>query len=417
MFAGLDAIGPAYNEGNAGTGIESAVLPTAVVLHGSMAVQQFACLVLIAVVYDGTVVTAEYKNGVVGNAEAVQSVEDDVATYAQTTLAGETRMWHAGNMYILRTHIKEERFVFMGCDEVLGLVCNHVGNVFVCPKGGFAAGHPADAGDAVDDGVIVPLAGFHLDEFGVFETGGPVTDLVVVAHSDRVVGVETHYMSVLYKDAGNAVDGSGDDVFIVKADVLGVRFDGVVEVCTAFRAQSEVPLTYCTGCIAFFLEHIGHSDAGGIDDEFGIARSDAGILLSPGIHARQQAETGRSAGGRSGISVGKLHALSGKAVNVGSAYFGGTVTAQVADTQVISNQIYYIGLLRRVLRSLVFRLASASRYQGCTGNQRPQGGKMLHSSLTLDCNSEVKGKRFYGIGCIRKYKGREKKYKPYHAMA
>ena len=57
----------------------------------------------------------------------------------------------------MRTHIKEERFVFMGCDEVLSFVCNHVGNVFVCPKGGVAAGHPADAGDAVDDGVIVPL--------------------------------------------------------------------------------------------------------------------------------------------------------------------------------------------------------------------------------------------------------------------
>ena len=36
--------------------------------------------------------------------------------------------------------------------------------VFVCPKGGFAAGHPADAGDTVDDGVIVPLAGFHLED-------------------------------------------------------------------------------------------------------------------------------------------------------------------------------------------------------------------------------------------------------------
>jgi F0F1-type ATP synthase beta subunit len=32
-------------------------------------------------------------------------------------------------------------------------------------------------------------------------------------------------------------------------------------------------------------------------------------------------------------------------------------------------------------------------------------------------DSEVKGKRFCGIGCIRKYKGREKKYKPCHAMA
>lgn len=140
--------------------------------------------------------------------------------------------------------------------------------------------------------LLCPWLGFILTSSGFSRPVASVTDLVVVAHSDRVVSLY-HYMSVLYKDAGNAVDGSGDDVFIVKADVLGVRFDGVVEVCTAFRAQSEVPLTYCTGCIAFFLEHIGHSDAGGIDDEFGIARSDAGILLSPGIHARQHTRNGK----------------------------------------------------------------------------------------------------------------------------
>ena len=79
-------------------------------------------------------------------------------------------------------------------------------------------------------------------------------------------------MSVLYKDAGNAVDGSGDDVFIVKADVLGVRFDGVVEVCTGSRAQAEVPLCPLLQLRSLLPEHIGHSDAGGIDDEFGIAR-------------------------------------------------------------------------------------------------------------------------------------------------
>ena len=63
---------------------------------------------------------------------------------------------------------------------------------------------------------------------------------------------------------------------------------------------------------------------------------DAGILLSPGIHARQQAETGRSAGGRSGISVGKLHALSGKAVNVGDVYKRQAVVKAVGSVVVVS---------------------------------------------------------------------------------
>lgn len=147
----------------------------------------------------------------------------------------------------------------MGCDEVRreAFVCNHVGNVFVCPKGGFAADHPADAGDAVDDGDIVcPGWVSSLTSSGFSRPVGQSPDLVVVAHSDRVVVVEAHYMSVLYKDAGNAVDGSGDDVFIVKADVLGVRFDGVVEVCTAFRTQAEVPLAHCCSGVAFFFLNI-----------------------------------------------------------------------------------------------------------------------------------------------------------------
>ncbi len=101
--------------------------------------------------------------------------------------------------------------------------------------------------------LLCPWLGFILTSSGFWDRGWPVTDLVVVAHSDRVVGVEAP--CPFYKDAGNAVDGSGDDVFIVKADVLGVRFDGVVEVCTAFRAQAEVPLAHCCSGVAFFLEH------------------------------------------------------------------------------------------------------------------------------------------------------------------
>ena len=48
----------------------------------------------------------------------------------------------------------------MGCNEILGLVGDDIGYVFIFPKGGFSSGHPADTGTAVDNCIVVSLAGF-----------------------------------------------------------------------------------------------------------------------------------------------------------------------------------------------------------------------------------------------------------------
>ena len=94
-------------------------------------------------------------------------------------------------------------------DEVFGFGGDDVGYLFVVPEGGFSAGHPADAGDAVDDGVVVALTGLQGDEFGVFESGGPVAYFVVVADGDGVVGVESCHAAVFDEYAGYAVDVAG----------------------------------------------------------------------------------------------------------------------------------------------------------------------------------------------------------------
>ena len=116
-------------------------------------------------------------------------------------------------------------------------------------------------GDAVDDGVVVALTGLQGDEFGVFESGGPVAYFVVVADGDGVVGVESCHAAVFDEYAGYAVDGGGDDVFVVESDVLGVRSDEGIEVGAAFGAESEVPFADGGGGVAFGVEHVGQGDA------------------------------------------------------------------------------------------------------------------------------------------------------------
>ena len=74
-------------------------------------------------------------------------------------------------------------------DEIFGFACDYICNVLVHPKGGFTTGHPADAGDTVDDGIVMSLTGLQFHEFRVFKSGRPVAHFVVIVHGNGVVGV------------------------------------------------------------------------------------------------------------------------------------------------------------------------------------------------------------------------------------
>ena len=172
-------------------------------------------------------------------------------------------------------------------------------------------------------------------------------------------------MGVFYENTGYAVHSSRNYKFVVETDVLRIRLDFMVEVRSALRPQSQVPFANGSCAIAFFFEHIGHCNAGCVDDQFGVTRSDAGIFLSPGVHTCQQAETGGSACGGSGISVGKLHTLTGKAVDIRSAYFCGAIAAKVANAQIIRNKIDDIWLLQLAAWSCLFGMIATSRQEDC----------------------------------------------------
>lgn len=233
----------------------------------------------------------------------------------------------------------------MGGDEVFRLTGDNVGNVFILPQSGFATGHPANAGDAVDDGIIMSLAGFQLHEFRIFFARRPVAHFMVVVDGDGVLRVEADYTAVLYKYAWHAVYRCRNDKFVVEADALGVGGDLSVEVCAALWAQSQVPFAYRAGGVSCIFQHVCHGDAGGVDDKFRVAGGDAGIRLSPRVHSCEESEAGRGAGGGGGVGIGELYALSGEAVDVGGAHFGGSVAAKVADAEVVGEYIDNVRLL------------------------------------------------------------------------
>ena len=97
-----------------------------------------------------------------------------------------------------------------------------------------------------------------------------------------------------------------------QADTLCIRSDLFVEICPSFRSQSQMPLANGTGGVSCIFQHIRHSDTGSINDKFRVAGSDTCVLLTPGIHTREEPKTGRSAGGGSCVSIRELHALSGR---------------------------------------------------------------------------------------------------------
>ena len=106
-----------------------------------------------------------------------------------------------------------------------------------------------------------------------------------------------------------------------------------------------MPFAHCAGGISGILQHISHGDAGCVDDKFRVSGSNAGVLLPPGIHTSEESETGRSTGGRGGVSIGELYSLSGETVDIRSTHFGCSVTTQVADTEVVCEYINNVGLL------------------------------------------------------------------------
>ena len=341
-----------------------------------MSVQHFASLVLITVVNHRTVVAGENKQSVIGNAQTIQCIhnltngpvqlKDYVTTGTETTLSGKTRMRNARHMYILCTHVQEERFIGRRTDKVLRFFSDDIGNFLVIPQGRLTSRHPSDTRNTVDNGIVMSLTRFQFHQFRILFTRRPVAYFMVIADSNRVGRIQSGHSSVFHKHTRHTVYRSRNNKFIIKSDTLGIRFDEPVKISSSNRSQSQMPFSDRTGMIARFMEHISQCDTCSINNQLRITRSDTCIFLSPRITSGQHTVTRRSTRSRSCIGIGKLYSLSRQFINVRRRNLRSPVTTQITDTQVVRINKNHIRTLQ-VRSFLLLRLT--------TSGQSRQSGK------------------------------------------
>ena len=238
-------------------------------------------------------------------------------------------------MHVVGPHIEEKGLVLVPGDELRGLQGDRVGDAFVDPQRRTASGHPSDARNAVDDRVVMAVARTQLQQFGILGPRRPVADLVVIIHRDRIGGVQPHDTAVFHENARHAVDRGRDEVFVIETYIAGIGTDLDVEIRAADRTQTQMPFANGARDITGIVHGVGERMALRVDDEFGISRSDLRIGKTPWVHARQQAETRWRTGGGGGIGIGETLPLSRKTVDMGRSDPRRSVTAQVADTEVV----------------------------------------------------------------------------------
>ena len=201
----------------------------------AVAVQILLGAVVVTVVDDRAVVAAQNHQSVGGQIQSVErgqnlpdapvEFHDHVPAHAAAALSDKTRVRHARHVRIVRGEIEKERLAFVPLDEVHGFAGQNVGLVLVFPTGRMAAGHEADAADAVNNSVVVALAETHLEQFRMSLAGRFVADGLAVADMNGIVWIKAEYSVVFDIDTGDAVAGGWLQEGVIKTDFQRPRLD------------------------------------------------------------------------------------------------------------------------------------------------------------------------------------------------
>ena len=229
-------------------------------------------------------------------------------------------------------------------DEVRGLAGDGIGHVFIGPAGGLSATHVPDPADAVDNRLVVPVAGMHLEQFRVLLARGIVADRPVETDFNRIVWIEPHDALILHIDTGDTVAGGGDQETVVESDFPRTGLDLLVPIqFLPFGAQAQVPLADGTGGVARVLHQQRQRLATRFDNHPRIAPRDTRPLVAPGVFTGQHGIARGRTGRRGGMGIGKAHPLGRQPVDIRGLDLGRPVAADVAIAEIVRIDNHHIG--------------------------------------------------------------------------
>jgi len=222
-YARLDACGPADDEGDAVAAFPELGFFSAIGSGGFVA----------ALVIDvGAVVAAVDDEGVLGEAEAVEGLEDfadrrielvkHVGAIAEAAGANKARVGDGGRVNVMRGEEQEEFLFLVALKELDAFAGVGICDLGVLPPGGLSALRPTDAVAACGHFGHVLFLRFAF----------------VVGVVDRVVGIEVQHAVIAHKYGGDAVVGGGDAEEFMEADFQGAGPELLI-VVGCFLAEAQ----------------------------------------------------------------------------------------------------------------------------------------------------------------------------------
>src|SRR5262249_10318643 len=158
----------------------------------SMTTEFLDSLILVAVIYNGTVVAAKDHQSLLIEFQFVQDLEDfsrgpvkldnGITPRAHAGLSNKAPVRDARHVDIMSGEIEEKRSILVVFDEGHCLACDDVCHLLIYPARCLATRHEANTTDAIDDGLVVFITGMYFEKFRVFPSCRVISDGPLITH-------------------------------------------------------------------------------------------------------------------------------------------------------------------------------------------------------------------------------------------
>ena len=346
---------PINEEWHTSACLKETILSTSITPVHIMIAYEFLSLVVIPIVEHRTIVAGEDDNGVLEQTlifeflynltHAPVGFDDNIATRSHRGGTNEFAVRDAGNVRLVKPIIEEEGLsVRLLVDECANTVEQVLSHILVVPQSRMSAFHEADARNAVDDRIVVPMRRSNLcHEFRIGYSRRHSFEVLLVTDFDGVGGIKTYDIAVLDIDTRYAIDRCRKNAGVVETYLVRTRFDGMIPIDVPLP-DAQMPLAHSHCAIACILEHAGDSELFFANDERSIARQDVG-LATPRIDACEQAVSTGRRGGRRSMSVGEANATLRQTVDIGRLNGLTSIGADIAIAEVVGNDKQNVGTL------------------------------------------------------------------------
>ena len=314
-------------------------------------------VVLVAIIEDGAVVTAEHDQRVSSQAQPIDrrshladgpvEFHDAVSPGAQSRGALKPFMRDPWHVDVVRRQQQKEWPGFrpgMGLDPANTLAHPGIGQILVTEPGLCPSRGETDPADAIVNRIVVTDRPVHPQLVTIIHAVWMIHHRLRITHPQRVGRIEVLDDVILDDHLRHTVVGGGEQEAVVEAVFVGPWHEPAIPVGPrTFFAQSEVPLADHGSGVSGVFEHRGEGRPVRLDDGGRVGGCDPGAWPPKRILPGEEGIAGRRAGRCRAVATRETNSLTGEAVDVGCLHRGCPVARHIPPAEIIGHDHDHVG--------------------------------------------------------------------------